>query len=61
MKPNNKEQTKELYLLSELRKNCVSIFGVTTSTFDGALFGKEGLYSIEEVKKIIKTWREERL
>ena len=61
MESKKKEPAKDKYLLSELRKNCVTVFGVTTSTFDGAMYGKDGMYSIEETKKIIKTWREEKL
>lgn len=40
------------------RKNCITLFGVTTSTFDGATFGKDGEYTVEEMSSIIKSWGE---
>ncbi len=40
-----------------LRRNCVTLFGCTTSTFDGAFFScADREYSIEEAKEIIKKW-----
>lgn len=44
--------------ISVLRKNCVNLFGITTSTFDGATFGKTGEYSVKEMQSMIKEWGE---
>ncbi len=50
-------QSKPKFLVSQLRKNCVTLFGVTTSTFDGAMYGhKEQEYTVDEVKKIIENY-----
>lgn len=59
-----KEQKAEkriVYSISELRKNCVTLFDATTSTFDGAMYGADGMASVAEVKEKIQTWRRERL
>ncbi len=45
------------YTLDKLRQNSVQLFGVTKSTFDGAMYGhgrKE--FTINEVKAILKRW-----
>jgi hypothetical protein len=44
------------FKLERLRQDCLQIFGVTTSTFDGATCGKSGEYTIDEAKKIIDGW-----
>ena len=56
----NQEKVQEAkaeprYLVSSLRKNCIELFGITSSTFDGAMYGHDPdrEYSIEEMKKII--------
>jgi len=43
--------------LARLRQDCLEIFGVTTSTFDGAMFGKSGDFTVDEAKKIITDWQ----
>lgn len=49
------EKSEPKFLVEQLRKNCVTLFGVTTSTFDGAMYGhNKGEYTINEVKKIIE-------
>jgi hypothetical protein len=35
----------------------VKIFGVTTSTFDGAAKGLAGDFTVDEMKTIIKEWQ----
>lgn len=52
--PAPAEQT---YELSALRSSCVKLFGVTTSTFDGAMQGRMEPLSIAEVKTIIENWK----
>ena len=43
------------FVVEKLRSNCVEVFGVTSSTFDGAMYGHDldAEYSISEVKHII--------
>ena len=43
--------------LDTLRKDSVTLFGVTTSTFDGAMDGQEGPFTIAKAKEIIETWK----
>lgn len=49
-----KEKT---YELSTLRKNCIKLFGVTTSTFDGAMSGQMAPLTIGAAKGIIEKWK----
>lgn len=42
--------------IEKLRANCYKLFGVTSSTFDGATHGLNDEYSVEEIKKIIERW-----
>lgn len=46
------------YGVAALRRGCFEVFGVTTSTFDGAFSGVDTSkqYSIDEAKSIIKEW-----
>lgn len=43
--------------LEKLRENCLKLFGVTQSTFDGASHGLSGEYTVSEMKKIIAVWQ----
>lgn len=45
------------FTIEKLRQNCLALFGVTTSTFDGATLGYDGEYSVEEIKKAIERWQ----
>lgn len=45
------------YTIEKLRQNCLKLFGVTTSTFNGATYGLRGEYTVEEIKKAIDTWQ----
>lgn len=45
------------YTVEKLRENSTHLFGVSTSTFDGAMYGhNEEKYTINEVKDIIDKW-----
>lgn len=45
------------FKVENLRKKCVQLFGVTVSTFDGAMYqNKKMELSIEEARAIINTW-----
>ena len=61
-KQNNKKTASGVeepkYSLPALRKNCGFLFGVTGSTFDGAMHSrKDTALSIAEAKKIIEAWK----
>lgn len=47
-----------VFAVGKLRSNCVELFGVTSSTFDGAMYGHDldKQYSVDEVKKIISAF-----
>lgn len=45
------------FSIKKLRENCMKLFGVTTSTFDGATYGLNDEYTVEEMKKTIETWQ----
>ena len=50
-----KRETK--YSLEKLRQNSIALFGVTQSTFDGAMYGNENReFSVKEAKGIIDVW-----
>lgn len=43
--------------IEKLRANCVTLFGVTSSTFDGATHGLEGEFTVEAMKQTIEEWK----
>ncbi len=43
--------------IRQLRENCKKLFGVTTSTFDGAAYNLKGKYTVSEMKAIIDRWK----
>jgi hypothetical protein len=47
------------YTLERLRLNCRSLFGISTSTFDGATYGMTGKYTVEEMRAHIESWKKE--
>lgn len=52
------EKTYEkAYELNILRKNSVKLFGVTTSTFDGAMGGQTQPLTVTAAKGIIEKWK----
>lgn len=55
----NKSPEETKFPISVLRKNCVTLFKVTTSTFDGATYGKNGEYTVGEMKNLIDSWGKE--
>lgn len=48
---------EKTYSLEALRKNSVKLFGVTTSTFDGAMSGQAAPLTINAAKGIIEKWK----
>lgn len=63
MAKKNKATTAEAavsapkFTIAKLRQNCMKLFGVTSSTFDGATLGLNGEYTVEEIKTAIEKWR----
>lgn len=49
--------TEPKFPVSRLREKCFVLFGVTTSTFDGATYGLDGEYTVEEMKDKIAKWQ----
>ena len=43
--------------IEKLRSNCVALFGVTSSTFDGATHGLNGEFTVDEMKNVINKWQ----
>lgn len=43
--------------IQKLRDNCLNLFGITTSTFDGAVYGLTGSFSVQEMSDKIKQWQ----
>ena len=54
-----KAETGPKFTIEKLKENCLSIFGVSTSTFVGATYGMTGKYTVEEMKTHIETWKKE--
>ncbi|MBE6845035.1 MAG: hypothetical protein E7508_04880 [Ruminococcus sp.] len=60
-----KEETKKevqsvpapKFSIEQLRENCKKLFGVTTSTFNGATYNLKGKYNVSEMKAIIEKWK----
>ena len=53
----NTEETAPKFSIGKLRSKCLELFGVTTSTFDGATHGLDGEYTVEEMKYTIAKWK----
>lgn len=47
------EKVTAKYCIAVLRANCNELLGVTTSTFDGAFYGKTNDMTVEEARKTI--------
>jgi len=45
------------FKIERLRRDCLRLFGVTFSTFDGATFGLTDMYTVEEMHGIIDNWQ----
>ena len=50
-------QTAPKFSVEKLRENCMTLFGVTTSTFDGATHGVSGEFTVDEMKNTIEKWQ----
>lgn len=45
------------FTIENLRSHCLDVFGVTLSTFNGAVYGLEGNFTVEEMRKHIEAWK----
>lgn len=47
------------YPLARLRRDCRQLYGISTSTFDGAATGRKPTdeFTVAEMGQIIKTWQ----
>ena len=48
--------TAPKFAIEKLRENCLKLFGVTSSTFDGATYGLKGEYTVKEIATTIEKW-----
>lgn len=44
---------------ARMRPDCLVLFGITTSTYDGATYGLSEEYTVEEMKTHIEKWQNE--
>lgn len=50
-------ENERKYKVEKLRENCMQLFGITTSTFDGAFYGsKETEMTISEANATVNKW-----
>ena len=57
VEPVTTADTAPKFTIGRLRENCLTLFGVTSSTFDGATYGLDGTYTVDETKKAINKWQ----
>ncbi len=55
----DKAPAPQRFTVAKLRENCRQLFGVSSSTFDGATNGMTGTYTVEEIKVHIEKWVKE--
>ena len=57
MRKQTSKKTERTFPVSTLKGECMKLFGCTSSTFDGAFYGrKEKECTIADAKKIITDW-----
>lgn len=49
------------YSIESLRASCITLFGVSKSTFDGATYGVNGPISTDEAKKLIINFKKTKI
>lgn len=56
-RPKATSNTVCKFKIEKLRENSMKLFGITTSTFDGAMYGQNVTeLTVEEARKIINNW-----
>jgi len=53
------EKAAPMFTVARLRKDCLELFGVGITTYDGATYGLEGQYTVNEMREIINNWKEQ--
>ena len=53
------EKPTQKFTIEKLRQNCMTLFGISTSTYSAATYGMTGKYSIEEIKAHLETWQKQ--
>lgn len=51
------EAAQTVYSIDRLRQDCTILFGVSPSTFDGAVYGMRGEYTVEDMRQAIDAWK----
>lgn len=54
-------QAEPEYDVQVLRQNCMKLFGITTSTFDGAFMGHNKPMTVSSAKAILEKWKKEEI
>lgn len=54
-------QAEPEYDMQTLRQHCMKLFGITTSTFDGAFMGHNKPMSVSSAKAILEKWKKEEI
>jgi len=44
------------FSIERLRQDCAELFKISVSTYDGATYGKQGDYTVEEMRGVIDKW-----
>lgn len=52
---------KPRFTLARLRQDCLKLFGVTSSTFDGATRGLTGDFTVAELRTHIDGWKKKKI
>lgn len=55
--PEQQPAKEPVFSLERLRRDCFKVFGVTTSTFDGATYGLKGEFTVKELRDKIHAWQ----
>lgn len=51
------KKEEAVYKVEKLRTNCMKLFGVTTSTFDGAFYGNKATeLTVAQAKAVLDKW-----
>ncbi len=51
------KKASQKFTLDKLRENSDNLFGISKSTFDGAVYGLKGEFTVSETKNIITNWK----
>lgn len=54
-----KTEKEQKYSIETMKKACITLFGVSTSTYIAATYNLKGEYTVSEMKKHIDNWLKE--